>query len=83
MAVLCDVRRRRGVRGSEYAWVNSLRLQQTIARLDIEYQHRLDLAPSNAVREVRRHGSTLRMARPSDDERSSGTISSPRTPPMC
>ena len=52
VAVFCDVRRRRGVRGSEYAWVNSLRLQQTIARLDIEYQHRLDLAPSNAVREV-------------------------------
>jgi uncharacterized protein (DUF488 family) len=52
VAVFCDVRRRRGVRGAEYAWVNSLRLQQAIARLDIEYQHRLNLAPSNAVRGV-------------------------------
>jgi uncharacterized protein (DUF488 family) len=52
VAIFCDVRRRRGVRGAEYAWVNSLRLQQTIAQLDIEYQHRLDLAPSKAVRGV-------------------------------
>jgi uncharacterized protein (DUF488 family) len=52
VAVFCDVRRRRGVRGAEYAWVNSLRLQQTLARRHIEYQHRLDLAPSNAVRDV-------------------------------
>lgn len=52
IAVFCDVRRRRGVRGSEYAWANSLRLQQRLSRLDVQYEHRLDLSPSNAVREV-------------------------------
>jgi hypothetical protein len=58
VAVFCDVRRRRGVRGAEYAWVNSLRLQQRPALLDIDYQHRLDLAPTNAVREVQSRADT-------------------------
>jgi uncharacterized protein (DUF488 family) len=52
VALFCDVRRRRGVRGAEYAWVNSLRLQKRLSSLGIEYQHRLDLAPSDAVRGV-------------------------------
>jgi uncharacterized protein (DUF488 family) len=47
---LCDIRRRRGVRGSEYAFANSQRLQQRLAELGIRYVHRLDLAPSNALR---------------------------------
>lgn len=45
-----DVRRRRGVRGREYAWVNSTRLQALLADLGIPYLHRPDLAPSDAVR---------------------------------
>ena len=48
--VFCDVRRRRGVRGSEYAFVNSKRLQQRLAELGVSYVHRIDLAPSNEVR---------------------------------
>src|SRR4051812_24810749 len=50
VAVFCDVRRRRGVRGSEYAYVNSVRLQRRLDELGITYIHRLDLAPSTEVR---------------------------------
>ena len=51
IATFCDVRQRRGVRGSEYAFVNSKRLQQRLADLDIAYEHRLDLAPTTAMRQ--------------------------------
>ncbi len=50
--VFCDLRRRRGVRGSEYAFVNSQRLQNRLAELGIRYLHRLDLAPTVVVRQV-------------------------------
>ena len=49
---LCDIRRRRGVRGSEYAFANSQRLQARLAELGIAYVHRLDLAPSIAARQA-------------------------------
>lgn len=46
----CDTRRRRGVRGSSYAFANAGRLQARLAELDIAYVHRLDLAPSRELR---------------------------------
>ena len=46
----CDIRRRRGVRGATYAFANSQRLQRRLAELNIQYLHRLDLAPTKAVR---------------------------------
>ena len=49
---LCDIRRRRGVRGSAYAFANSQRLQRRLAELGIAYVPRLDLAPSNATRQA-------------------------------
>ncbi|HHY56417.1 MAG TPA: DUF488 domain-containing protein [Chloroflexi bacterium] len=48
---LCDIRRRRGVRGSQYAFANRARLEARLAALGIRYVHRLDLAPSAALRE--------------------------------
>ena len=39
VAQLLDVRQRRGVRGSDYAWANSARLQAALAEADIEYRH--------------------------------------------
>jgi uncharacterized protein (DUF488 family) len=48
--LLVDIRRRRGVRGSEYAFANSARLQERLADLGIRYLHRIDLSPSDAVR---------------------------------
>jgi hypothetical protein len=44
--LLIDVRQRRGVRGSEYAWANSLRLQAALARAQIAYEHHPRLAPT-------------------------------------
>jgi uncharacterized protein (DUF488 family) len=46
-----DIRQRRGVRGSEYSFVNSNYLQGKLAELDIKYGHILDLAPTTEIRE--------------------------------
>lgn len=46
-----DVRRRRAVRGHDYAFANSRRLQDRLAELGIHYLHRPDLAPPAAARE--------------------------------
>lgn len=43
---LVDIRRRRGVRGAEYAWANAARLQEALADAGIVYWHRLELAPT-------------------------------------
>ena len=48
--VLLDVRQRRGVRGSEYAWANSLRLQVALAEAGIAYIHLKQLAPTSEIR---------------------------------
>ncbi len=37
--LLLDVRQRRGVRGSEYAWANAKRLQAALAEAGIAYSH--------------------------------------------
>jgi uncharacterized protein (DUF488 family) len=50
--VLLDVRQRRGVRGSEYAWANSARLQAALADAGIEYRHHKDLAPTTELRRL-------------------------------
>jgi uncharacterized protein (DUF488 family) len=47
----CDIRMRRGMRGSEYAFVNSRSLQQRLKELGIRYIHAKDLAPGQAIRE--------------------------------
>ena len=47
----CDIRSRRGVRGSTYAFANSLRLQAQLAELSIRYLYHKDLAPTKAVRD--------------------------------
>ena len=50
--VVLDVRQRRGVRGSEYAWANSLRLQRALADAGIAYQHHPELAPTTELRRL-------------------------------
>jgi len=49
-----DIRQRRAVRGAEYAFVNSQRLQDKLAELKINYIHELRLAPTDAVRNVQK-----------------------------
>jgi uncharacterized protein (DUF488 family) len=50
--VLLDVRQRRGVRGPEYAWANSRRLQAALARARIAYEHHPELAPTTELRRL-------------------------------
>jgi uncharacterized protein (DUF488 family) len=50
--VLIDVRQRRGVRGSEYAWANAGRLQAALADAGIGYVHVKELAPTTELRQL-------------------------------
>lgn len=50
----CDIRQRRGVRGSRYSFVNSSRLQQKIAELNIQYDYVNQLAPTAIIRELQK-----------------------------
>ena len=50
--VLVDVRQRRGVRGREYAWANSLRLQAALKEAAIGYRHEPALAPTTELRRL-------------------------------
>lgn len=50
--VLCDVRRRRGVRGSTYSFANSRRLQDRLREVGIGYVHMKDLAPTDEIRQL-------------------------------
>jgi uncharacterized protein (DUF488 family) len=50
--LLLDVRQRRGVRGSEYAWANARRLQATMTEAGIGYAHLKELAPTTDLRQI-------------------------------
>jgi len=46
----CDIRIRRGMRGSTYAFVNSSSLQKRLGELGIRYLHLKNLAPNREIR---------------------------------
>ncbi len=48
----CDIRRRRGVRGAEYSFANSRKLQDHLRELNINYLHVLDLSPTDEIRKI-------------------------------
>jgi uncharacterized protein (DUF488 family) len=52
VAMVVDVRQRRGVRGPEYAWANSLRLQAALEQAQIRYRHLPELAPTTQLRQL-------------------------------
>jgi uncharacterized protein (DUF488 family) len=52
VALVLDVRQRRGVRGREYAWANAQRLQAALADAGITYEHRKELAPTTELRQL-------------------------------
>jgi uncharacterized protein (DUF488 family) len=52
MSRILDIRQRRGVRGSRYAWANSLRLQALLAEAQIGYEHHPELAPTTELRQL-------------------------------
>jgi uncharacterized protein (DUF488 family) len=49
---IIDVRQRRGVRGPQYAWANSRRLQATLADARIGYEHHPEFAPTTELRHL-------------------------------
>jgi uncharacterized protein (DUF488 family) len=52
VGLVLDVRQRRGVRGHEYAWANSTRLQHALAEAGIAYRHHRELAPTTELRQL-------------------------------
>ncbi len=50
--LVLDVRQRRGVRGAQYAWANSRRLQAALADAGIGYRHHPELAPTTELRRL-------------------------------
>lgn len=52
VGIVLDVRQRRGVRGSEYAWANSKRLQAALGEAGIGYNHLPELAPTTEMRQL-------------------------------
>jgi uncharacterized protein (DUF488 family) len=52
VGLLLDLRQRRGVRGPDYSWANSARLQLALATVDVGYRHMRDLAPTTELRQV-------------------------------
>jgi uncharacterized protein (DUF488 family) len=50
--LLLDVRQRRGVRGSEYAWANAQRLQASLEEAGVGYTHLKELAPTTEMRQL-------------------------------
>jgi uncharacterized protein (DUF488 family) len=52
VGLLLDLRQRRGVRGPDYAWANSVRLQRMLAAAGIGYRHVKELAPTTELRHL-------------------------------
>jgi uncharacterized protein (DUF488 family) len=52
VGLVLDVRQRRGVRGSQYAWANAKRLQAALAKAGIGYSHLPELAPTTEMRQL-------------------------------
>ena len=49
--MFCDIRQRRGVRGSQYRYVNSNYLQAKLRELGINYMYIKELAPTSEIRQ--------------------------------
>jgi uncharacterized protein (DUF488 family) len=52
VTLVLDVRQRRGVRGSEYAWANARRLEAALEKAGIGYSHLPELAPTTEMRQL-------------------------------
>jgi uncharacterized protein (DUF488 family) len=52
--IFCDIRLRRGMRGSKYAFANSTYLQEKLSKLGIRYMHIKELAPSQEIRQLQK-----------------------------
>lgn len=62
--VLVDIRRRRGVRGPQYAWANAKKLNGLLYDVHVFYEHMIELAPPTELlhfqHEIDRQGAGMR-----------------------
>lgn len=56
----CDIRWRRGMRGREYAFANSSRLQKRLKEIGIRYVHVREVAPTPALRKAQHEADKAR-----------------------
>jgi uncharacterized protein (DUF488 family) len=56
--LFCDLRARRGLRGRDYAFANSQRLQARLRDVGIRYSHFPELAPTTEIRSLQRRADT-------------------------
>lgn len=64
--VFLDIRQRRGLRGSRYAFANVSRLMAELERRDIAYRHLKELAPDSGIRDLQRQADAAAGAMKSD-----------------
>lgn len=57
--MFCDIRQRRGVRGSLYRYVNSNYLQAKLKELGINYTYIKELAPTSEIRQKQKDADKL------------------------
>lgn len=57
--LFCDIRQRRGVRGSQYKYVNSKYLQSKLEELGIAYLYVKELAPTKEIRQKQKDADAL------------------------
>jgi len=51
---LIDIRRRRGVRGTEFSFCNKIKLIQKLKELNIHYSHAEELSPTPEIRSLQK-----------------------------
>jgi uncharacterized protein (DUF488 family) len=56
--LFCDLRARRGLRGRDYAFANSQRLQARLRDIGIRYLHFPELAPTTEIRSLQHRADT-------------------------
>lgn len=59
IGIFIDVRQRRGMRGRQYSFVNSLYLQGKLSLLGIEYVYLKELAPTSEARKKQKEADLL------------------------
>lgn len=57
--LFCDIRQRRGVRGSQYKFVNSNYLQHRLSDMGIKYLYLKELAPTKDIRQKQKDADRL------------------------
>lgn len=69
-----DIRQRRGVRGAQYSFVNSRRLQQKLLEIGIGYEHLRGLSPTPEIRLIQKNSDNQQKKTNKDRTKLSGAF---------